>query len=166
MRRGRQTLPELLRSCDLSPQLVKQAMLVLLQHNHAAAYTVRPDPDSLVLRPPYCVYQADLARTLSCLRQPRMLLHIRCGGAPSCWAAGRLGACAAAAAGAAAEAAARPRSLLGGPAQRALRPLPPAPAGQPAGRPASRDAAAPALPMRWQKQQRSSPRCTPQGGDG
>ena len=58
MRRGRQTLPELLRSCDLSPQLVKQAMLVLLQHNHAAAYTVRPDPDALVTRPLYAVSAA------------------------------------------------------------------------------------------------------------
>jgi hypothetical protein len=80
MRRGRQSLPELTRACEQPQQLVKQAMLVLLQHNHASAYTVRPEPDALVTRQAFCVYQADLARTLSCLRQPRMLYHIRCAG--------------------------------------------------------------------------------------
>lgn len=78
IRHGRQTLPELIRVCERPAPLVRQAMLVLLQHNHARAFTVRPDPEALVIRPPYCVYQADLSRTLSCLRQPRMLLHIRC----------------------------------------------------------------------------------------
>lgn len=77
MKRGRQTLPEIIRFCDHSPALVRQAMLVLLQHNHAAAYTVKPESDALVVRPPYCVYQSDLPRTLSSLRQPRMLFHIR-----------------------------------------------------------------------------------------
>jgi hypothetical protein len=77
MKRGRQTLPEIIRFCDHQPALVRQAMLVLLQHNHAAAYTVKPDADALVVRLSYCVYQADLPRTLSSLRQPRMLFHIR-----------------------------------------------------------------------------------------
>lgn len=69
--KGLQPLPDIMRGTQMPPGQVKQALLLLLQHNYAVAYLHKEDEGIKNARPPYHLYAP-------CLE--RMLQIIRCGG--------------------------------------------------------------------------------------
>ncbi len=72
--RGTQTLAEVVRGCSgsLPAGLVKQALMLLIQHNLAHAYTVH-DEESRVPRPPVVVYRADVEAMVQIFRCATLL---------------------------------------------------------------------------------------------
>ncbi|MEW5301413.1 MAG: hypothetical protein WDW36_004273 [Sanguina aurantia] len=56
---------------------VKQALLVLIQHNCVAAYTQKEEEGVRQARPPQVMYEASVERILQLLRRHKFLLHIQ-----------------------------------------------------------------------------------------
>mmetsp|Transcript_6773 Transcript_6773/g.18176 ORF Transcript_6773/g.18176 Transcript_6773/m.18176 type:complete len:686 (+) Transcript_6773:251-2308(+) len=75
--RGLQTLPDIIRGCDLSGSQVKQALLLLIQHNYASVYTHKDDENARNAKPPVAMYEPNVDVILQILRRPRILLHLR-----------------------------------------------------------------------------------------
>jgi hypothetical protein len=71
LNKGRQTLPELLRASQLEAPVVKQALLVLLQHNMVQAW-LQPEERLLdAVRPAQFLYEARLDAILQDTRCER-----------------------------------------------------------------------------------------------
>lgn len=75
--KGRQTLSEVIRMTELPPSLVKQALLVLIQHNCVNCYLYPEEALLTGVKPAYHVYQADVGRILQSIRAPLFLQHVR-----------------------------------------------------------------------------------------
>eukprot|EP00241_Pyramimonas_parkeae_P015426 CAMPEP_0114289966 /NCGR_PEP_ID=MMETSP0059-20121206/7668_1 /TAXON_ID=36894 /ORGANISM="Pyramimonas parkeae, Strain CCMP726" /LENGTH=549 /DNA_ID=CAMNT_0001411299 /DNA_START=77 /DNA_END=1726 /DNA_ORIENTATION=+ len=76
---GPHTFIQLLRASSLAPPLLKQALLVLLQHNCVAAYKeeIKEADTNRVAAPASVMYAALLPAVLRRLRHPRFMVHIR-----------------------------------------------------------------------------------------
>ena len=61
-------LPEIVRGTELSPSVVKQALLVLVQHNWVSAFLHSEDPSIRSSRPPYHLYMPQVEKMLQILR--------------------------------------------------------------------------------------------------
>ncbi|GAX83075.1 hypothetical protein CEUSTIGMA_g10501.t1 [Chlamydomonas eustigma] len=73
--KGLQTLSEIIRGSSMSDAQVKQALLLLMQHNYVSAYLQRDESGQKNARPPYNQYEAHVGRILQIIRYPRFLLH-------------------------------------------------------------------------------------------
>lgn len=69
-------LSELSRSVDLPHSVVKQCLLVLLQHNFVNVFLVPEEEGSNSVKPASYIYEASLNTILQTTRHPRFLLHI------------------------------------------------------------------------------------------
>ncbi len=68
IRKGRQTLPELLRHTQLQPALLRQVLLVLMQQNCVHTY-LQPEEELVSGRKPsYYLYEAQLGWILQSIR--------------------------------------------------------------------------------------------------
>ncbi|WIA34705.1 hypothetical protein OEZ86_013016 [Tetradesmus obliquus] len=95
LKKGRQSLPELLGACNaslaaasrllgsqqqhqqLSRQQLKQALLVLIQQNCVRTYLQPAEVRVTGVRPAVYLYEADLVQILQVIRRPKFLQHIR-----------------------------------------------------------------------------------------
>lgn len=66
--KGLQPLPDIMRGTQMPPGQVKQALLLLLQHNYAVAYLHKEDEGIKNARPPYHLYAPCLDRMLQIIR--------------------------------------------------------------------------------------------------
>jgi len=66
--RGLQPLPEIIRGCELPGSQVKQALLLLIQHNFISAYTHKDDENARNAKPPVVLYEANVDTVLQILR--------------------------------------------------------------------------------------------------
>ena len=66
--KGIQTLPEIVRGARLPESQVRQALLLLIQHNYVAAYLHREDSGIKNARPPYSLYEPHVDRMLQIIR--------------------------------------------------------------------------------------------------
>eukprot|EP00884_Botryococcus_braunii_P022120 jgi/Botrbrau1/8592/Bobra.0380s0013.1 len=75
LRKGRSSLQEIAWACKLLPIQVRQALLVLMQHNCVVVHVLGPisDPTS---KSSSFIYEADVPGILARLRFPRCVMHI------------------------------------------------------------------------------------------
>ena len=66
--KGIQSLPEIVRGSALPESQVRQALLLLIQHNYVSAYLHREDSGIKNARPPYSLYEPNVGRMLQIIR--------------------------------------------------------------------------------------------------
>jgi hypothetical protein len=66
--RGLQSLPDIIKGCELPSTQVKQALLLTVQHNYVSAYTHRDEEGTRGARPPVAVYEANTDVMLQIIR--------------------------------------------------------------------------------------------------
>ncbi|GMH42024.1 hypothetical protein BSKO_09943 [Bryopsis sp. KO-2023] len=76
LKRGRQNFRELLRASGLSPEQLREGLLVLVQHNCVSCYKLVEDGFRGAIKVDY-VYDVHIDKILQILRKPWFLLHIR-----------------------------------------------------------------------------------------
>ena len=69
MGRGQQTLSDIVRGTNgLSASQIKQALLLMIQHNYVNVYTQKDDESARVVRPPTVLYESNVDVILQILR--------------------------------------------------------------------------------------------------
>ncbi|KIY94711.1 hypothetical protein MNEG_13249 [Monoraphidium neglectum] len=77
LRLGRSPLPDISRACRLPPKLLRQALLVLLQHNFVRAYLQPEEAFVTGVRPAQHLYEPCTDWALQTLRRPAFLLTVK-----------------------------------------------------------------------------------------
>lgn len=75
--KGSQTLPEVVRGTGLPLKDVRQALLVLIQHNCVTSYLVKEEATLKGNRHSYFIYQPQIDAILQLIRKPKYLLHVK-----------------------------------------------------------------------------------------
>ncbi|GFH16938.1 uncharacterized protein HaLaN_13460 [Haematococcus lacustris] len=85
--RGRQSLPDLIRASEMPASQVKQALLLLIQHNYVVVYCIKEEEEGQrgPPKPPQYLYEARVAEMLLILRSMELSQSSSCG---SCWTMG------------------------------------------------------------------------------